>query len=345
MEKTLLALKLFGANNSVESGGKAVVDYGELAIGILLKFIDVLEGVAIIIAGIFAVRLIKRYFSKIETTHERQRTALNLLEKITNGFTLVIATTLGLKVMGLDLTLIISVLTLGLSFGLRDVIKNYIAGILILFKSPFEIGDTVKIRSFTGKITKIEFQSITITTFDNKEVTIHNKDMLTQPITNYSKGEQRRLEINFKLGYGSDLARTLKIVSRVLDNNQNVLKIPRYTILFKSFENVGTELMARFWVLKSCNFLKIKTDIALQIQEALDEENLFAPYNREAGLAQDFGLTPGRKERLSVFYNQPIFVDLAQKTFEKIGVVISGNGAPVTETAPVQVYADADEPE
>ena len=86
--------------------------------------------------------------------HEQQKTAINLMEKITNGFIIVIAFTLALKIIGLDLTLILGAVMLGLSFGLRDVIKNYIAGLFNSFKSPFSIGDIVKVRSFTGKIEK-----------------------------------------------------------------------------------------------------------------------------------------------------------------------------------------------
>lgn len=341
MENKLLALGLFKttASNAVDSGSQTAINYGEITMTILLKFIDVLEGAVIIIVGIFVARMLKKYFARIETTHEQQRTALNLLEKITNGFIIVISITLGLKVIGLDITLIISVITLGLSFGLRDVIKNYVAGILILFKSPFEIGDTVKIRAFTGKIIKIEFQSITMTTFDNKEITIHNKDILTQPITNFTKRDQRRLSINLKLGYGSDLQRALSVVDRILAGDANVLKTPKYSILFKAFDDHGTELTARFWVQKSCNFLRVRTDLALKIQESFDEENLFAPYNRESGLAPDYGMSGARRERLKAFYGQPILADLAAQTLAQVGIAVNENGAPAEQ------YADADEPE
>src|SRR3989338_1079769 len=212
MDSRLIALKLFKEQTgSVSSavGESGQIDFQELFVTIVLKFIEVLEGAAIIVAGMIAVRFLKRYFARIETTHERQKTALNLLEKITSGFVVVIAVTLGLKIIGIDLTLIIGVLTLGLSFGLRDIIKNYVAGILILFKSPFEIGDVVKIRNFVCRVVKIDFQAITLTTFDGKDITVHNKDILTQPITNFSKHDQRRLEVNFRLGYGSDLSRAL----------------------------------------------------------------------------------------------------------------------------------------
>lgn len=350
----MIALKLFGSkagDAASAAGEKAALDFQDVAITILLKFIDVLEGVAVIIAGIFLVKFLKIYFARIEVTHERQRTALNLMEKITSGFFIVIAITLGLKIMGLDLTLLVSVLTLGVSFGMRDVIKNYVAGLLILFKSPFEIGDVVKIRSYTGKIEKIEFQAVTLRTFDQKEITIHNRDLLTQPLTNFSRTQQVRLEINLSLGYGSDFQRALKIFDKILRNHPAVLKMPKYSIVFKEFFNQGIGVLIRFWAQKPCNPLRLRSELALQIQEAFDEENLLAPYAREAGLAAAFGMTAARQERLKAFYGQPILADIAGTTAAQAALAaapvaavegaVTEGGAP----APVEEYADAEEPE
>lgn len=343
MDHRLLALQLLKSKPDAVTGVEHTqIDYQELAVGILLKFVDVLEGVAIIIAGIFLMRLARGYFTRIQTTHERQKTALNLLEKITSGFIIVVSITLGLKVIGLDLTLLVSVMTLGLSFGLGDVVKNYVAGLLILFKSPFELGDVVNIRTFTGKIEKIEFQSVTLRTFDQKVVTIQNSDLLTQPITNFSKAAQARLEISLTLGYGSDVSRALKIFDRILQNHAAVLKSPRYSIVFKEFKQLGVDVLIRFWVQKPANSLKIRSELALKIQESFDEENLIAPYSRQPG-ESTFGMTEARKQRLKVFYGQPMLADIATQTLEQVAAAAMPNGTGIPVVA--EEYIDADEPE
>lgn len=339
MNGRLLALTLFKDKTEVIPGvaAKTEIDYTALASSIFLKFIDVLEGALIIFAGVIAVRFVRRYFSRIETEHEHQRTALNLLEKILSGFVLVIAVTLGLKIIGLDLTLILSVLTLGLSFGLRDMIKNYVAGLLILFKSPFEIGNIVKIRNFTGRVEKIEFQSTTIRTFDRKEITIHNSDLLTQPIVNYSKTQEARLDFHIELGYGSDMGAALKIFDAILGSHPAVLKSPRYSIVFNKFDVTGVTVLVRFWVKKPCNALKIKSELALKMQETFDEQKFFAPFNREAGLTADAGMTAGRQERLKIFYGHPALAQVAAATAIQIGAAAAAQ--------PAEEYADAEEPE
>ena len=334
----LAITSLFKVNNVQDSGitnlKSSAIDYAGIISAILLKFIDVLEGIGIIILGLFAVRWLRGYFARIEIQHEEQRTALNLLEKITNGFIIVISIILGLKMIGLDLTLVLGIITLALSFGLRDVAKNYIAGLLILFKAPFEIGHIVKIRRFIGRIEKIEFQSVTLRTFDQKEITIHNSDTLTQPITNFSKGPQQRLKMNVFLGYGTDVQRALQIFDIILQNHPLVLKAPRYSIVFKDFKEQGMNVLIRFWVQRPCNALKIRSEIAMQIHETFDEEKIISPYIRQADLSGEIGMTAARKQRLQAFYAHPLIAAIATQTAEQIAAA----GAPVE-------YADAEEPE
>lgn len=268
-----MALKIFSlpkvTSSDVGGADSAVFNFQDILLNIFLKFIDVIEGVGIILVGIFVMRLIKAYLERIQVQHERQRTALNLLEKITSGFIIVISLTLGLKVMGLDLTLIVSVILLGVSFGLRDVIKNYVAGLQILLKSPFEIGDVVQIRSYVGRIERIEFQATTMRTFDNKTITIQNRDLLVQTLTNFSKAAQTRLEIILPVSAGADMHRALKAFEKVLGGNPAVLKSPAYSVVFKTFVAKNANILVRFWVQKPCNELKIRSDLAFELQRTL----------------------------------------------------------------------------
>lgn len=347
MPNQLLALKLFKTSSDAASqvAEKVNIDYADLFLSIFLKFIDVLEGVFIIIVGIFVMRFLKGYFAKIEAAHERQKTALNLLEKITNGFVIIVAITLALKVVGLDLTLILSVLTLGISFGMRDVIKNYVAGLLILFKSPFEIGDVIKIRSFTGKVEKIEFQSVTIRTFDQKEITVHNSDLLTQPIVNFSKTDKARYEVEVLVGYGSDVSRALQIFNRILDSHPLVLKSPKYSIVFKEFGKEAIKILIRYWAPRPCNVLKLRSELAVQIQEAFDEAQIFAPYAREAGLSGEYGMNEARRSRLKAFYGQPMLAAIGEKTLAGVAAAVANGNGNGAATVVAEEFVDADEPE
>lgn len=295
-------------NSDGSAGG--TIDFNNLLPQILTKFIAVLEGAAIIVIGVFLIRYIRSRFRKIELAHEQQRNAINLLEKITSGFLIVISVTLALKVIGLDMTLLISVAILGLSYGLQDIIKNYVAGILILFKAPFKIGDVVKIRDYTGRVTKMDFQSTSLETFDNRHITIYNSDVMTQSIINFSNNTVRRLDFDVTVGYGSDMPKAIQIFQKIISSNQRILKSPKPSIAFKKFTDQGATFTLKFWLQRPCNLLKVKTDLASQISQAFDEQDIFVPYVKGIEAENETALnliTEGRKNRIQTFYQQPLF--------------------------------------
>ncbi|HLG25890.1 MAG TPA: mechanosensitive ion channel domain-containing protein [Candidatus Gracilibacteria bacterium] len=328
------------SGTGVSEGG---LDLANILPVVLEKFVQVLEASAIVIGSIFLIRFMRKKLQKIETDHAEQRTALNLLEKITTGFIIVIALTLALKTVGIDMTLLVSVAVLGLSYGLQDIIKNYVAGILILFKAPFKIGEIVKIRDFTGKVSRMDFQATTLETFDNRHITIYNSDVMTQSIVNYSNNAQRRLELDVTLGYGSDVPKALQIFQKILSSDANVLKQPKFSVVFKKFTDLGPTFTLKFWVQRPCNILKIRTAIAALITQTFDEESIFAPYVKGVEAEDETLLnkvSDVRKKRSQDFYAQPLFAAAAAE--EGAAPAVGPDGTPLPAPLP---DPDFDEPE
>ncbi len=295
-------------NADVSSNGS--LDIGNLIPQILEKFVAVLEGAAIIALGVVIIRYIHSRLRKMEQTHEQQRNVINLLEKITSGFIFVISITTALKIVGIDMTLLVSVAILGLSYGLQDIIKNYVAGILILFKAPFKIGDVVKIRDFTGRVTKMDFQSTNLETFDSRHVTIYNSDVMTQSIVNFSNNSIVRIDFDVSIGYGSDIPKAIAIFQKIMENFGVILKNPKPDIIFKKFTETGPIFTLKFWIQKPANILSIKTQVASLIAQAFDEQNILMPYVKGIEAENEPALnvvTENRKARVQTFYQQPLF--------------------------------------
>ena len=308
----------------VSSGSQ--INWMSLLPTILEKFIAVLEAAIVLVATIFLMRYIRNRLRKLEVTHEQQRNAINLFEKIANGFLIVISVTLALKIVGIDMTLLVSVAILGLSYGLQDIIKNYVAGILILFKAPFRIGDIVKIREFTGRVSKMDFQSTMLETFDNRNITITNSDVMTQSIVNFShippqtpdpnaqaKAATRRIDFDVTIGYGSDTPKAIKIFEKILKSHPKILRSPKSSVSFKKFTDSGPCFTIKFWVIRPCNLLRVKTDIAAKFSEAFDEQTIFTPYAKDLQVETETALSElaePRKQRIQTFYQLPLFAAL-----------------------------------
>jgi small-conductance mechanosensitive channel len=317
------------------------IDLANLIPVIIGKFLLVLEATLIIIVGLFFIRYIRAKLRALEIVHEQQRNAINLFEKITSGFIIVVMITLALKTVGIDMTLLVSVAILGLSYGLQDIIKNYVAGILILFKAPFKIGDVVKIRDFTGKVIKMDFQATNLQTFDNRNITIYNSDVMTQSIINFSNNTIIRLNFDIMIGYGSDIPTALQVFDKILLANEKVLKNPKYSIIFKKFSDTGPIFTLKFWVQRPCNILKIRTEIATQISQSFDEIKIMSPYAKDVQTASESDLsniTDERRNRIQTFYQLPLFATSAVQT----GTAIPESASAETATLDTN---DSDEPE
>lgn len=322
---------------NVLRGGGTDFNFQNFVAEVGLRFLYVIEGIGILIMGAVAIRLARAYLQRIPVANESQRMAINLIEKLITGFLTIVTIMLALKVIGLDLTLLISSLALGLSFGLKDIIKNYVSGILILFKSPFLIGDIVKIKRFTGRVEKIDFQSTTLRTFDNREVTIYNKDILSQSLTNFTKDEIRRIDMSVTLGRGTDVQRAVKVFDAILANHPEVLKDPKWSIVFQKFAESGIRLKIRFWMKRTANILKIRSEIAFGIEKAFDESHIFTSYQTTVQFTTNHTLTEDRQKRIQGFYSLPMMKPIMEETLEKLSGIMEG--------AAEGALIDKDEPE
>ncbi|MFA6527976.1 MAG: mechanosensitive ion channel family protein [Candidatus Gracilibacteria bacterium] len=286
--------------------------FSDISMAIFGKFVEVAEAVVILAVVYFVMKWVRRYFSKIETAHEQQKTALNFLERIINGFLLVIGVTIALKTVGLDVSLLVSVGVLGLSYGLKDVIKNYVAGIIIFFKAPFKIGDIVKIKKFVGKIERMDFQSTGLKTFDNRDITIYNSDIISESIENYSRLPVRRMEIDVRFGYGTDLEKAKIALENILKSEPAIQLKPKYSIVFRKFAQDAVVLQMRFWVSSPSNMLAVKSSVAFKIHQIFDEETVFSPYVKSIENDKSFAQGAETKSKLKEFLVGPVTVGTEQ---------------------------------
>ena len=321
------------------SGGN--MDLSNIGNTVASKFSEFIEAAIVLVIMFFVIYWIKRYITKIETQHDQQRTALNVVEKLLVGFVLVIGITIALKIVGIDMSVLVGVGLVGLSYALKDIIQNYVAGILIFLKAPFKIGDVVKIKNYVGRVDKMEFQSTSLKTFDHRDITIYNSDIMSQSIENYSRHNMRRLEIDVGLGYGTDIQKVTKIISVILENNTSVLKDPKFSISFKSFTNNSMIVKVKFWVPVPSNFLSIRSDIAWKINQTFDESTIFGPFQRAFQAASDFTLTPERQNRIKEFYNSPMFSNPTPNVNPTTPPILDSNGQPI----PPETASDTDEPQ
>ncbi len=113
-----------------------------------------------------------------------------------------------------------------LGFALKDILENFLAGILLLFARPFEIGDQVTMGAFEGTITDIEIRTTTLRTYADERVAIPNSQIYTNPVVNHTAFGRRRYLVAFDTSLTADAKQVEREALRAVTENAEVAKDP-----------------------------------------------------------------------------------------------------------------------
>ncbi|HHH44552.1 MAG TPA: mechanosensitive ion channel [Gammaproteobacteria bacterium] len=140
-------------------------------------------------------------------------------------------------------------LTVGIGFGLQEIVANFISGIIILFERPIRVGDVITIGDTDGIVTRIQIRATTIRNWDRQELLVPNKEFITGRLLNWSLSDQTtRLKVPVGVAYGSDVELAMKLMNEAAVEDASVLEEPRPSIVFEAFGDNTLNLVLRCFV-------------------------------------------------------------------------------------------------
>ena len=156
-------------------------------------------------------------------------------------------TTIGIK--WANLQWLIAALSVGLGFGLQEIVANFICGLIVLFERPFRIGDTVTIADISGTVTRIQIRATTIQDWDRKELIVPNKEFITGRLVNWSLTDNIiRIKIPVGIAYGSDTELAEKLLLKAAKNNHLVMVNPEPQAVFLGFGDNSLNFELRVFI-------------------------------------------------------------------------------------------------
>jgi len=175
-----------------------------------------------------------------------------LLQQLVIAAIITFGVAVAFGVLGVSFATIVAsfgVAGLVVGFALKDIFENFVAGVLILWRRPFEIGDQIQVATNAGTVSEINFRSTTLRTPDGVAVLIPNAQVFNQAIQNFTDGGSRRTTIVVELSRDADLvlaeARLREAVQAVI----GVLEAPAPEILLLGSTTTGNQLHVRYWTL------------------------------------------------------------------------------------------------
>ncbi|WP_083260385.1 mechanosensitive ion channel family protein [Cyanobacterium sp. IPPAS B-1200] len=214
---------------------------------------------------------------------EGDRSTDILISRLCYGGVWIVGSVISLGILGLDFGLLLGTLGLtsvAIGFSLKDVLGNYISGVILLAARPFRINDQVVITDYEGTITQIQLRAITLQTYDGRLVYIPNQQVFQSSIVNITASPFRRSSIILGVEYDSDLDFVKQIIRATVVNTEGVESEREIMILVTELIPSTVNIEVLFWVnSRRQSFLKVTSDVCQGIKEVLEKENIKTPTN------------------------------------------------------------------
>jgi len=145
---------------------------------------------------------------------EGDRSTEILIGRLGYGGVWVLGSVIALGVLGLNFGALLGALGLtsvAIGFSLKDVLSNYISGVILLAARPFGINDQVVISDYEGTITQIDLRATTMRTYDGRLVYIPNQEVFSASIINNTASPRRRSSVMVGIDYDADITQAKQV--------------------------------------------------------------------------------------------------------------------------------------
>lgn len=165
-------------------------------------------------------------------------------------------------------------------FAFKDIAENFLGGLILAFNRPFTLNDTIMIREFTGHVKALNFRTTHIKTFDEKDVFIPNSVVIKEPLTNFTRDGNIRLDFVVGIAYEDDINLAIETISKTLEPIDSLQKTKKPFTIVEELATSTVNLRVFFWTDTldyKKSVLQIKSEVITKIKEVLVKDGFSLP--------------------------------------------------------------------
>lgn len=237
---------------------------------------------AVLVIGIIVVKLTMNVLRRIFKKSKIEKMGQNFILGIIRFLLYLILVLILLSIIGVQISGVITALSavvLAVGMALKSNIANLANGIVIVSTKMFKKGDYIIVDGVEGSITDINFLFTTLTTPDNKRITIPNSTIVNSSVTNNGANPKRRVDFTFSVAYESDVDLVKKVVIDVMTSNGKVYLDPAPFCRLKTLGDSSINFFANCWV-DNCDYWDVYYYVMENVYNEFKRNNINIPYTQ-----------------------------------------------------------------
>ncbi len=187
-----------------------------------------------------------------------------------------------------DLIAGLGVSSVAIGFAFKDILQNWLAGLLILLRQPFEINDQIEIDGHEGTVERIETRATIIKTYDGQRIVIPNSQIYTNAFLVKTAHEKRRSQYDVGIGYGDGIGQACEVIRNAIAGVEAVESEPAPEALPWNLAASWVTIRARWWThSRRADVVTVRAAVLQAIKEGLDAAGIDMPYDTQVQLFHD----------------------------------------------------------
>ncbi|HEY9735354.1 MAG TPA: mechanosensitive ion channel family protein [Trichocoleus sp.] len=265
-----------------------------MATGFLSLLPNIVLAIIVFIIFLVVARIVRATVKRLTRNRRYARNLGMVLGRLAQGTIVLIGLFVSLSIViptlqAGDLVQLLGISGVAIGFAFRDILQNFLAGILILLTEPFQIDDQIVFKDFEGTVEHIETRATTIRTYDGRRIVIPNSELFTNSVLVNTAFEHRRLEYDVGIGYGDNLDEAKQLILEAIDETEGVLKDPAPDVLVVDLAESTVNVRARWWVQppRRADVLAMQDKVLTNIKNKLTANGIDLPFPTQQILFHD----------------------------------------------------------